>query len=140
MTYRRQIPVEFNHCDPHGIVFYPRYFEMLNSVVENFFREAMDYSFARMTSDGFGVPTIRIGIEFRAPSRLGEVLDWTLSVRRFGRSSVLLRISAHGGGQLRLSSDVTLVFAAREGGARSWPEPVRSRLESMHPGDADEPA
>ena len=30
-TIRRQ--VEFNHCDPAGIVFYPRYFEMISAVV-----------------------------------------------------------------------------------------------------------
>ncbi|MFD1807906.1 hypothetical protein ACFSHQ_06310 [Gemmobacter lanyuensis] len=36
MIYRRPIQIEFNHCDPAGIVFYPRYFEMTNSVIENF--------------------------------------------------------------------------------------------------------
>ncbi|MBU9698933.1 hypothetical protein GU927_013865 [Rhodobacteraceae bacterium HSP-20] len=40
--------MEFNRCDPAGIVFYPRYFEMMNSVIENFFREALDYSFVRL--------------------------------------------------------------------------------------------
>ncbi len=47
MSDCRQIRVEFNHCDPAGIVFYPRYFEMANSVVENFFRDEVDYPFAR---------------------------------------------------------------------------------------------
>ena len=28
MLYHRLYPIEFNHCDPAGIVFYPRYFEM----------------------------------------------------------------------------------------------------------------
>ena len=52
MAYARTIPVEFNHCDPAGIVFYPRYFEMVNSVVENFFLEDVGYSFARMMAEG----------------------------------------------------------------------------------------
>ena len=26
--------VRFQHCDPAGIVFYPRYFEMLNTTIE----------------------------------------------------------------------------------------------------------
>ena len=41
MTYTRHIRIEFNHCDPAGIVFYPRYFEMTNSVVENFFADVV---------------------------------------------------------------------------------------------------
>ncbi len=92
--YRRTIPVEFNHCDPAGIVFYPRYFEMTNSVVENFFREVVGYSFAALMADGVGVPTARVETDFRAPSRLGDVLDWTLDVERLGGSSVTFRASA----------------------------------------------
>ena len=46
MSYRRTIPVEFNHCDPAGIVFYARYFEMTNSVCENFFAEVVRRSYA----------------------------------------------------------------------------------------------
>ena len=144
MIYRRAIPIEFNHCDPAGIVFYPRYFEMTNSVVENFFREAMDYPFARMMAEGVGTPTVKIEMEFRAPSRLGEVVDWTLEVRRVGRSSARLRITAHGPGErpeLRLRGELTLVFASlRGGGALPWPDPIWSRLETVRQREPNEPA
>ena len=36
MTYHRPIQIEFNHCDPAGIVFFPRYYQMVSSVCENF--------------------------------------------------------------------------------------------------------
>lgn len=140
MIYRRKIPIEFNHCDPAGIVFYPRYLEMTNSMVENFFREVMDYPFARMMSEGVGTPTVRLEMEFRAPSRLGEVLDWTLAVRRIGRTSARLRISAHGGTELRLNGDLTLVFASLEGRALPWPDPIWSRLETIRQREPNEPA
>ena len=144
MTYRRSIAVEFNHCDPAGIVFYPRYFEMINSVVENFFREALHSSFARMMAEGTGVPAVRIAAEFRAPSRLGEVLDWTLEVARVGGSSAELLIDAHGPGEggegggpeLRLSAGMTLVLASLGGGARPWPDATRSRLAAALAGGA----
>jgi 4-hydroxybenzoyl-CoA thioesterase len=55
---------------------------MTNSLVENFFHEEMGYPFARMMADGFGIPTVRIEMEFRKHSRLGEMLDWTLAVLR----------------------------------------------------------
>ena len=140
MIYRRKVPIEFNHCDPAGIVFYPRYFEMTNSMVENFFREVIDYPFARMMSEGVGTPTVRIEMEFRAPSRLGEVLDWTLQVLRLGRTSAKLRITAHGDDQLRLNGDLTLVFASLTGKAQPWPDPIWSRLETIRQREPDEPA
>lgn len=148
MIYRRRVPIEFNHCDPAGIVFYPRYFEMTNSVVENFFREVMEYPFARMMAEGVGTPTVRVEMDFRAPSRLGEVLDWTLEVRRLGRSSAKLRIAAHGPGktgpgeaaELRLRGEVTLVFASLAGGSLVWPDPIWSRLETARQREPNEPA
>ncbi|MCV2865872.1 hypothetical protein [Defluviimonas sp. WL0075] len=66
MIYRRAIRVEFNHCDPAGIVFYPRYFEMTNSVCERFFREVAGHSCAAMMVAGEGVPTERMEADFHA--------------------------------------------------------------------------
>ena len=62
MLYRRLYPIEFNHCDPAGIVFYPRYFEMTNHVCENFFREAVGVSYGEMMKQQSGVPTVRLEI------------------------------------------------------------------------------
>ena len=31
MSYRRTIPVEFNHCDPAGIVYFPRYLAIFDA-------------------------------------------------------------------------------------------------------------
>ncbi|CPO21707.1 4-hydroxybenzoyl CoA thioesterase [Bordetella pertussis] len=33
-----EVEVRFRHCDPAGIVFYPRYFEMINDFVEEWRR------------------------------------------------------------------------------------------------------
>ncbi len=70
MIYHRTIKVEFNHCDPAGIVFYPRYFEMTNSVIENFFREVVIHPYAEMMSPDNGVPAARLEVDFHAPSCL----------------------------------------------------------------------
>ena len=66
--------VLFKHCDPAGIVFYPRYFEMINDCVEAFFNDALATPFHRLIAAG-GVPTVRIENEFVAPSRHGDRLD-----------------------------------------------------------------
>ncbi|MFN0114729.1 MAG: acyl-CoA thioesterase [Paracoccaceae bacterium] len=130
MTYTRALRVEFGHCDPAGIVFYPRYFEMMNSVAENFFRDVADYPFERMMAAGHGVPTARVEVDFRAPSRLGEVLDWALTVRRVGRSSVSFAVAAHGGGALRLEGTLVVVWVGAGGRAEAWPEEIAVKLKA----------
>lgn len=128
--YARDLRIEFSHCDPAGIVFFPRFFEMLNSQVENFFRDVMDYPFERMILDEIhSVPTVHFQIDFRAPARLGELLRFQLGVRRLGRSSVDLAHLAHGpDGSLRLSATQRLVWVTPAGRSAPWPEPLRSRL------------
>lgn len=130
MIYHRQTPVEFNHCDPAGIVFYPRYFEMINSVVENFFAEVAGHSFARMMAAGEGVPTAQVETRFLAPSRLGERLDWSLKAVRVGGASLALALEARGGGEIRLTCALTVVFVS-QGRPAPWREAVRSRLEQF---------
>ena len=127
MSYTRTIPVEFNHCDPAGIVFYPRYFEMTNSVVENFFADEGGHSFARMMAESQGVPTARVETNFHAPSRLGDRLDFTLDVARIGGASVNFKLTARCAQELRITADLTLVWV-QSGRPAPWPEALRSRL------------
>lgn len=130
MIYYRAIPIEFNHCDPAGIVFYPRYFEMVNSVVENFFREVAGHSFAAMMDAGQGVPTARLEVDFHAPSRLGEVLDWRLRMTKLGGSSVGFTVEAWRDGQHRVTAKLVLVWV--EGGRpKPWPEAIRARIAAF---------
>ena len=42
--------IEFNHCDPAGMVFYPRYFEMISATVERFLADEIDYGWGRSMS------------------------------------------------------------------------------------------
>jgi 4-hydroxybenzoyl-CoA thioesterase len=128
MTYRREIQIEFNHCDPAGIVFYPRYFEMTNSVVENFFKDAVGRSFASMhVAAQNGVPTVRIEADFMAPSRLGDVVTFALDVVKIGRSSVMVRIVGEMANEVRLQATLTLVWVDGMKSA-DWPVEMRDRL------------
>lgn len=132
MSYHRRIQVEFNHCDPAGIVFYPRYFEMTNSVVENFFADEMQYPFRRMhMQDGTGVPTVRIEAEFNAPSKLGDLLDFTLQVERIGNASATLKLRATDDGQERLRATLTLVWISNGGKATRWPDEIREKMTAF---------
>lgn len=130
MSYSRDIAIEFNHCDPAGIVFYPRYFEMTNSVVENFFGREIGYSFARIVAEGCGVPTVRIEVDFRAPSRLGDIIRIALTVVHLGTSSARVRQVSQCDGHVRFEAELTLVWVGRDGRAAPWPSQIRERLQT----------
>ena len=123
--------VRFQHCDPAGIVFYPRYFEMINAVVENWFDEILQVPFSVLHFDrGLAVPTVSIKTDFLAPSRLDDELCMTLDVLNLGGSSLNLNIKALCGAQERLSADVTLVCVAKETiRPTRWPDDIRSQVE-----------
>lgn len=131
MTFRHAIPVMFQHCDPAGIVFYPRYFEMLNAVVETFFADAIGWSFRRMhVEERLGVPMGRLATEFHAASRLGDLLDWTLAVARVGGASCDLSLAASCDGEARVTAEGTIVLVDLDRMAsRRWPDERRAALE-----------
>ena len=122
--------VRFQHCDPAGIVFYPRYFEMVNATVEEWFATRLGVSFAEIHGPmRRGVPTARFRVDFKAPSRLGETLDFALAPERVGRSSCDLRLRVACDGELRADFAQTLVWIVMDTGRpEPWPEPLRARI------------
>jgi 4-hydroxybenzoyl-CoA thioesterase len=125
-----QQKVRFQHCDPAGIVFYPRYFEMINATVEEWFAQRLGVPFETLHGPlGAAVPTASMKVDFHAPSRLGDFLEFRLRPTRIGRSSVGLSIEAYCGPEKRLSMESTLVFT-KEGAGKpdSWPEDLRARI------------
>ena len=128
MRFICPITVEFNHCDPAGIVFYPRYFEMVNATVERFFA-ALGWSFGKMHLDmGCGVPLVKIAAEFPAPSRLSDDLRFSLALRRIGRASADAMIEAVCGREVRMVVSLTMVWIGPGLKARAWPKELRALM------------
>lgn len=127
-TLRRQ--VEFNHCDPAGIVFYPRYFEMISAVTERFFADALGLSWGEMQRQGgCGTPLGHIEARFLAPSRLGDWLTLALRVRKIGRSSVTVTIACACETDPRFDCTATMVHADLSGKTSApWPDALRHEM------------
>jgi 4-hydroxybenzoyl-CoA thioesterase len=129
-----QVPrlVRFRDCDPAGIVFYPRYFEMVNDVVEDWFRDALDYDFHFIhVVQKLGTPTVHLEVSFKRPSRIGETLIFSLAVADLGSSSVRVRIQAACQDEVRFVVTPTLVHtnqALTPPRALPWPDAVRARM------------
>ena len=121
------LTVRFQHCDPAGIVFFPRYFEMINDCVEAFFDEALQTPFETMHRQG-AVPTAEIATTFTAPSRHGDMLTLRLWITHVGGASARYELTAEAGAELRLKTTATLVNVNADGRPVPWPDGLRARL------------
>ncbi len=130
MGFAFEQKVLFRHCDPAGIVFYPRYFEMMNDCVEAFFAERLACPFEKIHPQA-AVPTAEISARFRAPSRHGDRLCLVLDVRAVGRTSAAIAITATCDGAPRFDSRATLVHVDAQGRPARWPDALRAGFDSI---------
>ncbi|MDR6263463.1 MULTISPECIES: thioesterase family protein [Rhodobacterales] len=125
--------VRFQHCDPAGIVFYPRYFEMLNLTVEHFFEQKIGLSFNSLPKElNVSVPTVHLETDFVKVSYLEDRLDFQLRIERIGRSSLNLSVISLCNGEERLKAAITLVcvnFTSKH--AVPWPDLLRSKFGTL---------
>ncbi len=133
LAYEMRSVVRFADCDAAGIHFFPRYLERVNQCVEEWFAGPLRASFKTLHLDQrVGVPTARLSVEFKAPSRLEDALSYRLHVVKVGRSSANLRLRVVCGEELRLEVRQTLVFVDLETmKARPWPDDLRQRMAAF---------
>lgn len=135
MAFETQILVRFAHVDPAGIVFYPRYYEMLSAATEDWFARSLGEDFRTMHLDRkCGVPSVRIDAEFHKPSRLGDELTISMRPLWIGRSSCLVDVRFLCGNELRVRFEMTLVWTSfTTYQSAPWPQEIRKRLEQQLP-------
>ena len=126
--------VKFKHCDPARIVFFPRYFEMMNDTVEAFFEDVLGYPFAKVMN-GNGVPTVEIEARFSAPSRLGDDLDIVLGITKLGSSSLGFDYQALCGDEQRFAATSTIVLIDDQGRPTPWDARHRAILQQHLKGE-----
>lgn len=126
------IVIFFKHCDPAGIVFYPRYAEMLHDTVEHWFNNGLKIGFDNLHGPhNMGIPTVNLHIEFNKPSRLGDHLEAKLYVEHMGRSSMKLNVQlCDDDGDIRVQGHITVVCVSLDGIASTpIPDDFRKRIQ-----------
>ena len=84
----RNVRIEWGDCDPAGIIFYPRYFEIFDASTAMLFERALGMTKYQMFKNFkfSGFPLVRTRARFLKPTRFGD--DVTVgSTITFGRSS-----------------------------------------------------
>jgi 4-hydroxybenzoyl-CoA thioesterase len=94
----RTVRIEWGDCDPAGIIFYPRYFEIFDASTALLFEAALGITkFQMFRKHAFsGFPLVRTQAKFLRPTRFGDDVIVESAIT-FGRSSfeVTHRLTLH---------------------------------------------
>jgi 4-hydroxybenzoyl-CoA thioesterase len=133
MIFTTRKLIRFQHCDPAGIVFYPRYYTLLHEAQEDWFTH-IGHPEQGLIASGHGVPIVNMQTDFTGMSRHGEEVCIDLNLWKLGNSSLGMRYelySATRRDDVRLKAKGVVVYSkVPEGRAVPFPEPMR---EAMRP-------
>ena len=116
LVSRRQLTIEWSHCDPAGIVFNSRFFEYFDWGTWTLFEKALGVRPPDLagTFGIVGLPLVDAGARFIAPARFGDVVELTSQVSEFRRSSFDVDHKLMVRGELAVEGRETRVWAGRD--------------------------
>ena len=125
--------IRFSHCDPAGIVYFPRFFDLAHAAMEDWLADGLGFRLPDLiTKRRIGTPTVNIHCDFIKPLRIGDTLRFELRVTKIGTASVDLQYVGLKAGIEHLRIVQTIVFmnldAAR---AAPIPDDIRPAIEAF---------
>ena len=115
LTFRRQLKIEWGHCDPAGIVFNPRFFEFFDANSWLLFETALGLKQQHLASTYgiVGIALVDARANFLKPAKFGDTIEIASQVSEFRRSSFDVEHRISIGGELAVEGGETRVWAAR---------------------------
>lgn len=134
-TFVHEQLIRFSHCDPAGIVYFPRFFDLAHATMEDWLAQGLGQGLPVLIRERrIGTPTVSIQCEFAKPLRIGDTLRFELRVVKLGNASVELAYSGkkEKGGDEHLTIRQTIVFMDLDAGrAMPIPEDLRPKIEQF---------
>jgi len=129
--FKVQYPILFSHCDPAGIVYFPRFFDLLHQSMEDWFTHGLKERFSDfIMKRKLGIPTVATRTEFVGPAKFGDTLSIELSILKMGRSSLTLAINSFVDERPCFRAEHTIcLFSTESRRAVPVPEDLRERME-----------
>ncbi|MFY9601268.1 MAG: thioesterase family protein [Pseudolabrys sp.] len=114
-TFRRQLTIEWGQCDPAGIVFNSRFFEIFDSSSWQLFEAALGVKPHELAAAFgiIGIPLVDVRANFLKPIKFGDVVDVASRINEFRRSSFDVEHRLSVDGELAVEGSETRVWAAR---------------------------
>jgi len=130
----RTTRIEWCDCDPAGIIFYPRYFEIFDTGTTALFERALGMSkIAYLKAYDFaGHPVVETRARFRQPTRFGDDISIETTLVECGESTFKLEHRVSKGGALAVEGFETRVWVKRDAGnpRRMQPQPIPPEVVS----------
>ena len=130
----RTTRIEWCDCDPAGIIFYPRYFEIFDTGTTALFERALGMSkIAYLKAYDFaGHPVVETRARFRQPTRFGDDISIETTLVECGESTFKLEHRVSKGGTLAVEGFETRVWVKRAAGTprRMQPQPIPAEVVS----------
>ena len=116
LTNTHLVTVEWGHCDPAGIVYFPNYFTYFDSSTNALFLRALGCNkFEMLKRYGIvGIPLVDVGARFIVPSVFGDVVTIESSVVEIKRSSFRMLHRLLKGETLAVEGQETRVWVGRD--------------------------
>jgi len=114
-TFRRQLTIEWGQCDPAGIVFNSRFFEIFDSSSWQLFEAALCVKRHELAAAFgiMGIPLVDVRANFFKPIKFGDVVDVASRISEFRRSSFDVEHRLSVDGELAVEGGETRVWAVR---------------------------
>lgn len=116
LIYRRKMTIEWGDCDPAGIVFNPRFFEMFDANSWMLFETALGVKQQELTSAYgiIGIALVDARANFMKPARFGDAIEIASRIKEFRRSSFEVEHLITINGTLAVEGGETRVWAVRD--------------------------
>jgi 4-hydroxybenzoyl-CoA thioesterase len=116
LTNRRDVRIVWGDCDPAGIVFYPRYFEMFDTSTTALFERALGMTKFQFVKayNSVGYPMVDTRARFLLPTRYGDDVVIETTVTEIRRSSFDIRHRLMKEGELAVEGFETRVWVERD--------------------------
>ncbi len=132
LTNSKIIRIEWGDCDPAGIVYYPRYFEIFDACTHLLFERASGVTKFLMEKkyDMIGIPMVDTRARFMRSSRYGDDVTVETTATEFRRSSFDVKHRVLNDGQLAAEAFETRVWVGRDPGnpAKIKSQPIPDEL------------
>jgi 4-hydroxybenzoyl-CoA thioesterase len=125
LVNRREVHIEWGHCDAAGLVFFPRYFEYFDAATHALFEQAgCPQREMRKRFQIVGCPLVEARARFLAPLQYDENVTIETFIAEFGRSSFRVQHRLFKGDVLAVEGWETRVWTAM---SANDPEKMESR-------------
>lgn len=130
MTFIKPYLIRLAHCDATGMVFLPNYFYIFNALVEDWFYEALEVRYDEyLMQRRLALATVKLETVFSAASKMGETVDFWLTVTHLGRTSIRFTMGVDHENNPRVRMQrIAVLISQSDRRPVDWPQELREKI------------